>query len=343
MSNHHETEERYITKISELQSKMPDYVQQYIRSIHTRTAARTRYEYLKDIEAFLSYLKVQTGKDDIPLSILSSLRKTDFEEYFEYMEHYSRDGKTVITNSRSSIKRKISALRNLFAYLFENNMIPSDEIRKMKMPKLHKKEIIRLDGDETGVFINAVEQGTNMTKKERDYYDLQNIRDTAIVYLFLSTGLRVSECAELDLEDVDIEKHCVRVTRKGGDEAIVYFSDEATEYLEKWLAQRSNNTKIPKDEHALFVSSRNTRLCVRAIEKLIKKYALRSVPLKHITPHKLRATYATNLYEATGDIYLVAETLGHKDVKTTKDHYANMSDKRKEENRNAVSLNPSKT
>ena len=153
---------------------------------------------------------------------------------------------------------------------------------------------------------------------------------------------RDTELEDITIDDVDLDKHCVRVTRKGGDEAIVYFSDEATEYLEKWLLQRSENKKIPKDEHALFISSQNKRLCVRSIEKLIKKYALRSVPLKHITPHKLRATYATNLYEATGDIYLVAETLGHKDVKTTKDHYANMSDKRKEENRNAVILNEQK-
>jgi integrase/recombinase XerC len=337
MSSHKQTELQFTDKANLLLKTMPDYVKLYVRAIHNRTSPRTRYEYLKDIQVFLEYLKDVTGHDDISVKDLSKLTKIDFEEYFEYLEHYEKNGRE-ITNSRVSIKRKISSLRRFFGYLFENSMIPSDEIRKVEIPKISKKEIIRLDDNESADFIDAVETGRKLTKKQNDYYKIQSTRDLAIIFLLLSSGLRVSECAELDTDDIDINKCCVHVTRKGGDEAVVYFSDEAAEYLKEYLEYRKNIQNIPENEKALFLSSRKTRMNVRTIEIMVKKYAKRSVPLKNITPHKLRATYATNLYNETGDIYLVAETLGHNDVTTTKEHYASMSDKHKEENRNRVTF-----
>lgn len=337
MSNHKSTEMYFTDKTSALLKEMPSYVKTYIRAIHNRTSPRTRYEYLKDIQALLQYLKTICKIENPSIDDLKHLKKIDFEEYFEYMEHYSKNGKEY-SNSRVSIKRKLSSLRKFFSYLFENEMIPSDEIRKVEMPKLHHKEIIRLETDEASEFINAVENGHNLTKKQKDYHNIQSTRDLAIVYLMLSTGIRVSECAELDLDDIDID-HCnLHIVRKGGDESTVYFSDEAAEYLIEWLDYRKHIPDLKDDETALFLSSRKTRLSIRAIEILIKKYAKRSVPLKKITPHKLRSTFATNLYNETGDIYLVAETLGHKDVTTTKEHYANLSNKRKEENRNKVTF-----
>lgn len=332
MGSHKETDLHFTDKANEMLKSMPRYVQIYIRAIHNRTAPRTRYEYLKDIENFLSYLS--DSPFAVSLDDLSKLDKVKFEEYIEYLEHYEKNG-IERTNGRTSIKRKLSSLRKFFGYLFENGMIPSDEIRKVEMPKLHSKEIIRLDDTEATDFLDAVENGNKLTKKENDYFKIQSIRDSAIAYLLLSSGLRVSECAELDVSDIDMKNSCVHVTRKGGNEATVYFSDEASQYLQRYLETRAV-AKCSEDEKALFLSSRNKRLSVRAIEVLIKKYAQRSVPAKHITPHKLRATYATNLYNETGDIYLVAETLGHKDITTTKEHYANLSDKRKADNRNKV-------
>ena len=336
MSNHKNTELYYSDKTAELLHDMPDYVKTYIRAIHNRTSPRTRYEYLKDIQCFMDYAKDEFDTNSVELADLKKFKKVNFEEYFEYLEHYERNGQERI-NNRCSIKRKLSSLRKFIAYLFENEMIPSDEIRKVEMPKLHKKEIIRLDRDEAADFLNAVENGGVLTKKEKAYHDIQSVRDSAIVYLMLSSGIRVSECSELDVTDIDTDRCCVHIVRKGGDEATVYFSDEAANYIKDYLIWRDNILQ-GRDEKALFISSRKKRLSVRSIEVLIKKYAARSVPLKHITPHKLRSTFATNLYNETGDIYLVAETLGHKDVTTTKEHYANLSDKRKEENRNRVTF-----
>lgn len=332
MSSHSQTEDYFNEKSRCLMQTMPDYVKSYIRSIHNRISPRTQFEYLKDIQIFLEYFE-KTFKKEPSLQNLADLTKEDFEIYFEHLESYSKNG-IKRKNGRSSIKRKMSSLRKFFDHLFKNNMIPSDEIRKLEMPKLHKKPIIYLDKDESKNIISVTKNGTSMTKKEQEYHKLQYKRDIAILYMLLTTGMRVSECAELDIEDVDLDKYSVLVTRKGGDQSILYFSDEALPYIQEYMNIRtSQNTP---DEKALFLSSRKKRMNVRTIEMMIKKYAQRAVPLKKITPHKLRATFATNLYEETNDIYLVAEALGHKDVSTTKEHYANISDKHRSENRNKV-------
>lgn len=335
MSGHKITETRYIDKANSLMEKLPGYVKNYIRAIHNRTSPRTNYEYVKDIQMFLSYVKDRYDLEEVSLEFLQDLPKNVYEDYFEYLEHYENDLGEV-TNGRRSLSRKMSALKAFFKYLYTNELINTYEISKIPQPKVPKKEIIKMDKAETSDFLNAVKGNAPMTKKQREYHDLQEKRDLAIVYLMLSSGIRVSECSELDLTDVDLNKACVYITRKGGNEAIVYFSDEASAYLSDYIDWRKSYEKVDKDEKALFLSSRNTRLSVRSIEVIIKKYAASSLPGKHITPHKLRATYATQLYEETGDIYLVAESLGHKDVSTTKNHYANLSDKRKEANRNML-------
>lgn len=333
MSSHKETEKYFIDKCTEMLENVPDYAHAYVRSIHYTTSPRTRYEYIKDIQNFLTYAKEALNIDITDVKNLQTLTKTNFEEYFEYLEHYEKDGKEY-TNGRTSIKRKLSALRNFFGYLFESELIRSDEIRKIKIPKLHKKEIIKMDRDEASTFLMAVESGTNLTKKEKDYHNKQCLRDTTITHLMLSTGIRVSECAELDINDVDIKNHAIHIIRKGGNESTVYFSDKTEEILKEYLEYREHLKNVSDDEQALFLSSRRRRLSVRSIEVLIKKYAQRSLPLKKITPHKLRSTYATQLYKETGDIYLVAEALGHNDVTTTKNHYAEISEDHKKQNRN---------
>jgi site-specific recombinase XerD len=151
-------------------------------------------------------------------------------------------------------------------------------------------------------------------------------RDFALLSLFLGTGIRISECVGLNVDDIDFDNYAFTITRKGGSRVILYFNDEVKEALEKWLEVRANIKDLPPTEKALFISLQNKRLGVRSVEKLVKKYASITTPLKHITPHKLRSTYGTNLYRETNDIYVVATVLGHKDVNTTRKHYAAMSE-----------------
>ena len=161
----------------------------------------------------------------------------------------------------------------------------------------------------------------------------------AIVTLLLGTGIRVSECVGLDIEDVDFKNYGIKVVRKGGSEMIVYFGDEVAKALIDYIeGDRQNVTPIAGHEHALFLSTQRKRIGIRAVENLVKKYSSLVTSLKKITPHKLRSTYGTNLYQETGDIYLVADVLGHKDVNTTRKHYAAMQDYNKRKAAKTVKL-----
>lgn len=334
MSGHAETERKINARIAELLPRMPDYVRKYVRSIRNSTSPRTQYEYLLDITALLDYI---SGPAPYPaLDALGGLDKEFFEAYMETLLSYEKDGR-VRTNGRASLQRKLVSLRRFFGYLYKNDMIRDNPISKVEMPKVGKKAIIRLENGEPARLLDTVARTDGLTNKQEDYARKQSCRDAAIISLLLATGMRVSELAELDVSDIDMDKCQARIVRKGGNESVVYFSDTARDALTAWLDDRTLTLADNADkEPALFLSSRKTRMSVRAIQQMVRKHAARAVPLKRITPHKLRATFATELYKVTGDIYLVADALGHSDVNTTKEHYADLSTDRKESIRNLV-------
>ena len=208
----------------------------------------------------------------------------------------------------------------------------------MSLPKLHDKEIVRLDADEVSVLLDQVEDGTGLTKTQQRFHNVTKVRDMALLTLLLGTGIRVSECVGLDLGDVDFRNNGIRIRRKGGYEAVVYFGDEVAEALQAYLEERHHTIPQSGHEEALFLSMQNRRISVRAVENLVKKYSSTVTTLKKITPHKLRSTYGTSLYHETGDIYLVADVLGHKDVNTTRKHYAAIEDDRRRSAANKVTL-----
>ena len=157
--------------------------------------------------------------------------------------------------------------------------------------------------------------------------------------MFLGTGIRVSELVGLDIDDIDFDRGAFVVTRKGGNETILYFAQSVSDALKAYLTERQQVETLPGHEHALFLSLQRRRITQRAVENMVKKYALMGAPLKkRLSPHKLRSTFGTNLYEETGDVYLVADALGHADVNTTRRHYAAMSDSRKREASRRISL-----
>ena len=346
---HEQINKHDIEATRQLCDGLPKYVSKYLKSKQHTTTPKTRLEYAKDIKNFLDYVLDSYGPKgtttlstvmDITCEVLNDLDKDFFDDYLDYLQMYDKDGKTY-TNNRVSIKRKLSALRNFFSYLHKDGYISSETINRVEMPKIKEKEIIRMDSHETNNFVNAVEYGDNLTTKQAEYHEKQKVRDMAIIMLILSTGIRVSECVGLDLDDVDFRNSKLKITRKGGKESSVYFSDEASGYLMEYVEERKTIEAGAGSEKALFLSSRRQRISVRSIEVLVKKYAKKSVPSKTITPHKLRSTFATALYEETGDIYLVGDALGHEDIATTKKHYANLSNERKSQNRNKVSIRKS--
>ena len=197
------------------------------------------------------------------------------------------------------------------------------------MPKVHEKPIIRLEVDEVANLLDLVENGEKLTKTELRYHKYTRQRDLALLALLLGTGIRVSECAGLNISDLDFSINGFKITRKGGNQVILYFNDEVGNILKEYISQRRLQQPKAGHEDALFLSLQNKRLSISSIQKIVKKYSKKVTPLKNISPHKLRSTYGTNLYRETGDIYIVADVLGHKDVNTTKKHYAAISDEQR--------------
>ncbi len=233
----------------------------------------------------------------------------------------------------------MSALRSFYSYYFKHEMIRTNPTLLVDMPKLHEKAIVRLDADEVALLLDYMEHaGDTLTGQKRAYYEKTKERDLALVTLLLGTGIRVSECVGLDVEDIDFKNNGIKVTRKGGNEMIVYFGEEVEKALQRYLEVRKGITPLAGHEHALFYSTQRRRIGVQAVENLVKKYARQITTTKKITPHKLRSTYGTALYQNTGDIYLVADVLGHRDVNTTKKHYAAIDDSRRRKAAGAVKL-----
>lgn len=330
-------------KLREMLMELPKFCMNYFRGIEHTTSSRTRIAYAYDLGVFFNFIKENNPSlknseiRDFKLSLLEEITIEDIEEYMEYLKYYSKDD-SEHTNREVGIKRKLSSLKSFYNYFFCNNLINENPPAKVRVPKLHEKEIVRLDVDEVARLLDEVESGENLTAKQKKYHNKTKLRDTALLTLLLGTGMRVSECVGIDIDDIDFKNTGIKIRRKGGYETIVYFGDEVEKALRDYLAERVNIPAEPDSENALFLSIQNKRLNVRSVENLVKKYASLVTSLKKITPHKLRSTYGTNLYKETGDIYLVADVLGHKDVNTTRKHYAAIEDERRWKARNAVKL-----
>ena len=234
----------------------------------------------------------------------------------------------------------MSALRSFYGYYFKRQIISKNPTLLVEMPKMHEKAIIRLDTDEIAMLLDYVDHGgDNLTGQRKAYFEKTKNRDLAILTLLLGTGIRVSECVGLDLQDIDFKNNGITVTRKGGNQMIVYFGEEVENALKTYLyTTRKETVPLSGHENALFLSTQRKRMGVQAVENMVKKYAREVTPNKKITPHKLRSTYGTALYKETGDIYLVADVLGHKDVNTTKKHYAAIDEDRRRQAAGAVKL-----
>lgn len=331
---HDEQSKQNILKMRAVLATLPPFCKQFFRGVENTTSPRTRLAYAYDIRLFFEFLQETNGvyhkKDivDFPISILDEIGREDIEEYMEYLSLYIKDGQE-ITNEEKGKSRKLASLRSFYNYYFRNELIQSNPPSLVPMPKLHEKEIVRLDPNEVAILLDQVEDGTRLTTSQLRFHEKTKVRDLAILTLLLGTGIRVSECVGLNLQDVDFDNLGIKVRRKGGYEEIVYFGEEVEKALQDYLTQRHHILPNTGHEDALFLSIQNRRLTVRSIEKLVKKYASLVTNLKKITPHKLRSTYGTTLYQETGDIYLVADVLGHKDVNTTRKHYAAMKDENK--------------
>lgn len=344
MPYHEKKDIENVKHLRELMRVLPPFCVDFFRGIEPRTSSRTRIAYAYDLKVFFDFLLKENpviGKldmEDITLEHLDCLKVVDMEEYMEYLKYRFNEKNQEVTNKERGIMRKISSLKSFYNYYYRNERLQNNPAALVKLPKLHEKEIIRLDVDEVALLLDEVERGDALTEKQKAFHEKTKVRDLALLTLMLGTGIRVSECVGLDMNDIDFKNGGILVHRKGGKEVTVYFGSEVEDALLDYLEERKHILPEEGHEGALFLSLQRKRLTVRSVENLVKKYSKIVTPLKKITPHKLRSTYGTNLYRETNDIYLVADVLGHADVNTTKKHYAALEDERRRSARNKVRL-----
>lgn len=320
--------------------ELPEFCYDFILSIETNSSMLTRINYAGDLRIFFNYLsgEIQLFSHpvkDITIDDIKLILPRHIEMFLDYLSIYERNER-ILQNKNLGKKRKLSAVRTFFKYMLKHEYIQSLPTSIIDTPKIAEKPIIRLDGTEVVELLETVDKGRELTQRQAAYQKNTRVRDIALLKLMLGTGIRISECVGLNIEDVDFGHKSFRVTRKGGKEAILYFSDDVKQALEDYMGQRKAAVPLPGHEKALFLSMQMRRITTRAVENLVEKYTKTAVPLKKITPHKLRSTFGTALYRATGDIYLVADVLGHKDVNTTRKHYADMSEENRKRAADAV-------
>ncbi len=336
-ANYNKQEEAKIfERLNKLKKELPDFVDEYLRNYARLSSFRSKLAYAYDLKVFFNYIVNESdifqGREMYELST-EDLEKISIDEiecfadYITYYENINLDKE--YSNSDKGKARKLSAIRSLFRYFYRKGRIKVNPVDFVDMPKIREKNIVRLDAREVANLLDTVESGDNLTNKQKKYHDITKTRDLAIVSLLLGTGIRVSECVGINIQDIDFEENSVKILRKGGDESIVFFGEEVMQSLLDYSNQRKLIMPESGHEHAFFLSIQKKRINVRAIQLLVKKYADVAIKLKNISPHKLRSTYGTSLYKETGDIYLVADVLGHKDINTTKKHYAMMEEDRR--------------
>ena len=325
----------YNTMLKQLIGELPPFCAEFFRGVENDTLVRTRYAYAGDLKNFFQYLITESesfrGKDirSLTLSDLDRVTVTDVEIYLSYITLYKGADERDNENRERAKARKLSSLRAMYKYFFRKEKITRNAPALVNLPAIREKSIIRLEPDEVANLLDIVQSGDGLTEKQKNYHQKTQARDLAILTLFLGTGIRISELVGIDMDDVNFTSNEFSVVRKGGNEDILVFGEEARAALLGYMLEREKMTTQPGHEQALFLSLQRKRLTVRAVENLVGKYARIAVPLKKISPHKLRSTYGTTLYRETGDIYLVADVLGHKDVNTTRKHYAAVSEDRR--------------
>lgn len=342
LTYHEQLDIKNVQKIRELLKELPDFAADFFRAMEIKKASNTRRNYAYDLNTFFYFLKINNpyfrDRDlkTLPVTVLDDIQPVDIEEYMSFLTYYERDGQTFI-NREEGKARKLAALNTFFGYYHKKGLIQKNAPSAVDVPKVKEKNIIRLDANEVAQLIDNIESGEKLSEKQKLWHSKNKVRDLAIVVTLLGTGVRVTELVGLDISDLDFDNGAMRVIRKGGNEDIVYFGEETEEVLRNYLDERLTMEPEPGHENALFISQNNTRITVRSVERLVKKYAS-TATAKKITPHKLRSTYGTALYQETGDIYLVADVLGHKNVNTTRKHYAAMKEENKRRAANVVQL-----
>lgn len=312
---------------------MPTYVARFVDHYQYLNASENTISgYIQDIELFFYFLTMNNdcidGYNDITLEFLDNLSFTDIQQYIAFIMDYERDGKTY-HNGTTSRSRKLSALRSFYHYFQTvEKTLKNNPAAALPVPKNNeKKDVIALDADEIKTLLHIVRNIPEFSEHQSAYLKRDHYRDVALISLLLGTGLRISECIGIDIEDIYEKRQEIKIHRKGNKTTTVYYNDIVGEALNDYI-DLERKPKEP-DEKALFLSSRGTRLAVRSAQNIVKKYTERIGVPENITAHKLRSSYATALYRDTRDPVLIQHALSHSNISTVQKYVKKDEEARK--------------
>ncbi len=333
-------------KANKIIEKLPDYVHDYFLEREIRLSAMSIYSYANQLQTFFNFLiehnPALSNKTpaDISLDDLNRLNDRDIVEFMHYLRNYpeKRSDGTVrfVECTPVTIQHYTVALNTFWKYMVVRHMVESNPIELITRAKLPKQEVIYLDRERRDQFLDAVKSGDGLNDRQAKFHEKNAPRDLAIMNVFLSTGIRVSELVGMDVNDIDFAKHSINVFRKGGNFDRVFFSDKAEYYLKQYLEVREELYEPDEKEHAVFLNRSGKRISVRSVQLMVKKYITASMPseAERITPHKLRSTYAETMLKATGgDLEKVQKLLGHSSITSTT-HYVDSTEAEKASVRN---------
>ncbi|MFD1737529.1 tyrosine recombinase XerS [Bacillus salitolerans] len=329
---------RNYNKLENLLTHLPWYVEEYIDKKKRKLSSGSLLNYCHDYKIFFDWLIAEGfypgTSSEVPLETLEKITTQQVENFLSFLNYQ-------LSNKDITVNRKLSSLKSLFNYL--QNIAETEKLepylKRNVMAKIEFNDVYEnpetvanrmegkiLLGDEYESFRKFIETGYGDMFKTNtrllNFYKINKERDTALVSLFLGSGLRLSEVVGLNLEDIDFNKCSARVIRKGNKEQYVYFSEQALLDLQKYLKIRIERYNIPKQTRALFISApmgpkgTTRRLSARAIEKIIEKYA-KAFGKPSLSVHKLRHSFATRYHAEINDVPKLRRQLGHSSIETT--------------------------
>lgn len=301
-------------KIQEKIDGLPNYIVNFYYSLNQKSHT-TKLRYINNVLRFLEH-KSNNNISSITIEDIKNIKSLDIEMYISQISIYQRGNNTkeLSEATKASIYSSISSF---FSFLVKNGYIETNPFsdNKIERPKIPDTEITFLTPEEVKMVENQIIRGCGNSlaiAKQQDW----KYRDYLLFRIPVVNGLRVTALSEINVDDIDLDNKTIKVIEKGNIHKKVFIDDKTCMFIEMWLKQRKNLLKGVECD-ALFISNRKTRMSVRSIEHIINKYTEKTVD-KHITPHKLRSTCGTNLYQIKKDIYLVADVLGHKTTSPTK-------------------------
>jgi len=324
--------------------ELPDFATDFVQSIEDSSSIRTRIAYTKDVTIYLRFLLEELSVaaceaiEGLRIDDIKDISEKDIRSFLSYLNHYTvkyvnKAGNTITqtySNSQQGKNRKVATLRSFYAYLSRVHEV-HDPTRHINIKVNERVELKNsLNSDEIDKLVATVLGDlTGESEKKKAFHQRLKYRNANMILILAYTGIRISELNELDINDINLDEGTFIVTRKGGDQEIMYIPDEILPYLRDYIEQRKGMLDVNIDyRNALFLSTHKKRMSTRQIREVISGYA-KIAGFDNISPHSLRRSFGMAFYNQTGDIQLTADILGHKSTEVTRKHYSKPSEQRK--------------